>query len=100
MVSAQVIGKLRGRGYEVACTLLVSRCEGGALAMRCSIQDAPDWLPDGYYEALFSDQSAFLRRCQGSWSTGIAWAAVPPRNQPGRREEEPFIAEWTRTLAG
>jgi len=99
MFSTQVNGKLRGRGYEVACTLLISRCESGALAMRCNVLDAPTWLPDGYYEALFDDQSAFLRRCQGAWSLGIAWAASPRRAQP-MREEEPFIAEWTRTLAG
>jgi hypothetical protein len=79
MVSAEIIGKIRGRGYEVACKLLVSRSEDEALAMRCAVLDAASWLPDGYYEALFSDQSAFLRRSQGVWSTGIAWAVFPPR---------------------
>ena len=99
MFSTQIIGKLRGRGYEVACSLLISRCDNGALAMRCTVLDAPAWLPDGYYEALFDDQSAFLRRCQGAWSVGIAWAATPRLEQP-RREEEPFVPEWTRPLAG
>lgn len=98
MFSTEVTGKLRGRGYDVACTLLISRCDTGALAMRCAILDAPDWLPDGYYEALFEDQSAFLRRCEGAWTVGIAWAAIPRRTQAA--QEEPFVAEWTRSLAG
>ncbi|UWZ85620.1 hypothetical protein [Occallatibacter riparius] len=98
MFFTEVVGKLRGRGYEVACALLISRCDNGAPAMRCAVQDAPYWLPDGYYEVLFDDQSAFLRRCNGAWSTGIAWAAIP--RKVSRPEGERFIAEWTRSIAG
>jgi hypothetical protein len=94
-----VIGTLRGMGYEVACTLLVSRADRKARAMRCEILDAPIELPDGYYEALFSDQSAFLRRGQGAWGVGIAWAAIPTRVK-SEPDALPFVAEWTRTLAG
>jgi hypothetical protein len=93
-----VSGTLKGMGYKVACTLLVSRAERDARAMRCEVLEAPEGLPDGYYEALFSDQSAFLRRDKGAWGVGIAWAAIPSRVKP-EPDALPFVAEWTRTLA-
>jgi hypothetical protein len=97
--SEVVSGTLKGMGNQVACTLLVSRAERDARAMRCEVLEAPVGMPDGYYEALFSDQSAFLRRVQGVWGVGIAWAAIPSRVKP-EPDALPFVAEWTRTLAG
>jgi hypothetical protein len=100
MGSTEVVsGTLKGMGYRVACKLLVSRAEPESRAMRCEVLEAPAGLPDGYYEALFSDQSAFLRRGQGAWAVGIAWAAIPSRVKP-EPDALPFVAEWTRTLAG
>jgi hypothetical protein len=98
MVSTEMVGEIRGRGYEVACKLLVSRSENEALAMRCTVLDTASWLPDGYYEALFSDQSAFLRRSQGVWGTGIAWVVLPARRH-STPDQPPSVDEPTRSVA-
>jgi len=79
-----VQGTLRGMGYEVECSLIATR-SGSPSAVtptfsRCAILDAPLWLPDGYYEATFCGQSAFLHRVNRAWSVGVPWrgAAEPP----------------------
>jgi hypothetical protein len=77
---------------------MVSRAEPGSRAMRCKVLHAPAWLPDGYYEATFREQSAFVHRAQGAWSVGIAWAVFPARKKTDPAAE-PFLAEWIRTLA-
>jgi hypothetical protein len=72
-----VEGRLRGMGCEIDCLLIATRSESANAAnvmfTRCTILDAPLWLPDGYYEAVFSHQSAFLHRLNGVWSVGIPW---------------------------
>lgn len=78
-----VKGTLRGMGCEVECALIASRSESlGASSptfTKCAILEAPLWLPDGYYEATFCGQSAFLHRVNGTWSVGIPWPQVPAR---------------------
>jgi hypothetical protein len=86
-------------GCEAECELLVSRAEPGSRAVRCIVSDAPASLPDGYYEATFLGQSAFLHRGDGAWSIGIAWAVIPLRKKADPISE-PFLAEWMRMLAG
>ena len=79
--------------------MLLTSGEQEARVSRCSVIDAPDELPDGYYEARFSDQSAFLRRFNRAWGTGIAWVVTTS----GRQSEpnaEPSVPEWTRRRAG
>jgi hypothetical protein len=74
-ITEVVSGTLRGMGCEVDCALLVSHQE--RRAKHCTVLHAPDWLPDGYYQAAFRGLTAFLRRRQGAWSTGPAWSEVP-----------------------
>jgi hypothetical protein len=94
-ITEVVNGTLRGMGCEMECALLVSREE--RQARHCTVLHAADWLPDGYYEASFLNQTAFLRRRHGAWSTGIAWAELPARNKAATRES--FAPEWMRTRA-
>lgn len=72
-----VKGTLHGMGFEAECSLLATRSNGGpdasAVFTRCVLLDAPSSLPDGLYEATFSDQTAFLHRANGIWSAGIPW---------------------------
>jgi hypothetical protein len=86
-------------GCEAECELLLSRDERGSRALRCTVLHVHAQLPDGYYEALFGAQSAFLRHGDGAWSTGIAWAVIPERKKADPIAE-PSITGWTRTLAG
>jgi hypothetical protein len=86
-------------GCEVECALLVRGGERASGPIRCTVLHAPDWLDDGYYEAIFGGQSAFLHLGHGAWSIGIAWARIPSRKKADPIAE-PFIAEWTRSLAG
>lgn len=64
-------------GCEMECSLIATRTDGlkgpGATFSQCAVLDAPMWLPDGYYEATFSGQSAFLHRVNGVWGVGIPW---------------------------
>lgn len=55
---------------------------GGSSATysKCAILEAPPFLPDGYYEASFCGQSAFLHRLNGSWSLGVPWPQTPVRH--------------------
>ena len=93
-ITEVVPGRLRGMGWNLECALLVSRDQRGS--RRCTVLHAPDWLPDGYYEASFRGQSAFLQRKQSAWSIGIAWAEMPSRRKAARAAE-PQIAEWMRS---
>lgn len=72
-----VKGTLRGMGCEVDCSLIATRGDSmqgmSAPFTKCAILDAPLWLPDGYYEATFCGQSAFLHRVNGVWSVGVPW---------------------------
>lgn len=72
-----VKGTLRGMGSEVECSLIATRSESmsgsSATFTKCALLDAPIWLPDGYYEATFCGQSAFLHRMNGVWSVGVPW---------------------------
>jgi len=72
-----VTGALAGMGCEVDCALLVTRAAGqgqlAAVYARCAVLQAPEWLPDGYYEATFCGQSAFLHRDAGQWGEGVPW---------------------------
>lgn len=78
-----VKGTLRGMGCEAECSLIATRSDSlnGAAGTytKCAVTDAPLWFPDGYYEAIFCGQSAFLHRVNGTWSVGIPW-----REDPGR----------------
>lgn len=91
-----VRGKLRGVGCEVRCLLMATRSEcadaENAIFTRCAILEAPLWLSDGYYEAVFCGQSAFLQRRNGIWSVGVPWrqrgpAAAEPAENPGVMSE-------------
>ncbi|HEY3707414.1 MAG TPA: hypothetical protein VGL22_20300 [Terracidiphilus sp.] len=95
-ITEVVNGTLRGMGCEADCVLLVSRDE--RQARHCTILQVPDEVPDGYYEVRFRKQTAFLRRRDGLWGTGIAWAEIPARKRTAH--PEPFVAQWMRTLAG
>jgi len=72
-----VNGTLRGMGCEAECSLIATRSDNAnpanAMFTRCAILEAPLWLPDGYYEATFIGQSAFLHRVNGVWSAGVPW---------------------------
>lgn len=70
-----VTGTLAGMSCEVECALLVTRATGQrtVLYARCAVLQAPEWLPDGYYEATFCGQSAFLHRLHGDWGVGVPW---------------------------
>lgn len=80
-----VQGKIRGMGCEVGCSLIVTRSESlngaGGTYTKCAVLDAPLWLPDGYYEAVFCGQSAFLHRVNRTWSVGIPWRDEPVRSR-------------------
>jgi hypothetical protein len=99
MVLTEIVsGTLSGMGCHAGCTLLLTSGQQRPRVKRCSVMNAPDGLPNGYYEARFSDQSAFLRRVNGIWGTGIAWASIPTRSQP-QSKRAPSVAEWTRKRA-
>lgn len=72
-----VDGMLRGMGCQAECLLMITASDSPntlrPIYTRCAIIDAPEWLPDGYYEVTFSGQSAFLQRTGGCWGTGIPW---------------------------
>jgi hypothetical protein len=78
-----VKGTLRGMGCEAECSLIATRSNslsGEAWHYtKCAVLDDALWLPDGYYEAIFCGQSAFLHRVNGTWGVGIPW-----REDPGR----------------
>jgi len=88
-----VKGTLRGMGCEVDCSLIATRSDsmqdGSAPFTKCAILDAPLWLPDGYYEASFGDQSAFLHRVNGVWSVGVPWRHG--HGAPAERREPAMI---------
>lgn len=99
-------GKLRGMGCDAECSLIVTRVDAlkgtGDTYTKCAILDAPLWLPDGYYEAVFSGQSAFLHRVNGVWSVGIPWRqeAKHLESTPDRQETETLRwAFWRETSA-
>lgn len=75
-----VNGTLRGMGFQMDCELRATVNQAfrspQTIYTRCAILDAPDWLPDGYYEVTFHGQSAFLHREGGYWGTGIPWPQV------------------------
>lgn len=87
-----VKGTLRGMGCEVECSLIATRSEApktaGPTFTKCAVLDAPNVIPDGYYEATFSGHSAFLHRTNGVWSVGVPWHHVPADAAavPGERE--------------
>jgi hypothetical protein len=94
-----VEGRLRGMGCEVNCSLIATRSESAnaanVLFTRCAILDAPLWLSDGYYEAAFDGQSAFLHRLNGVWSVGIPWR----QHQAAESDEfAPVIPEPVRRM--
>jgi hypothetical protein len=93
-----VSGTLKGMGWEVDCALLVIGVGRRPSYTRCTILQAPEWLPDGYYEASFRGQSAFLHRGNGAWSVGVPWLQVSPHRKAARPETS--LPEWVRTLAG
>lgn len=97
-ITEVVNGTIKGMGWQAECALLLSRCDRDLRATRCTVLHAPEWLPDGYYEATFREQSAFLHRSHGAWSVGIPWTVLPARPKP-EAVTETFVAEWMRTLA-
>ena len=90
-----VTGTLAGMSCEADCALLVTRAEGpgqrAAMYARCVVVQAPEWLPDGYYEAIFCGQSAFLHRRGGEWSEGVPWLLSSPERQNPKHRVSPGL---------
>ncbi len=78
-----VTGTLKGMGFFVECTFMVTRSEtrpeSAPAYIRCGIVDPLAYLPDGYYEVAFSAHTAFLQKANGSWRFGIPWREFPTR---------------------
>jgi hypothetical protein len=74
-------GILRGMGCVADCELIATGTDSHAkfspFYSRCAVVQAPDDLPDGYYEVTFNGHSAFLHRLNGTWSPGVAWHELP-----------------------
>lgn len=70
-------------GCEADCSLIATRAEEPTRACpaytKCAVMNAPDDLPDGYYEVTFRGHSAFLHRTNGVWGLGVPWHEVPRR---------------------
>ena len=98
-ITEVVTGTLRGMGCDVDCTLLITRPARQKMYSHCTVLQAPRWLPDGYYEATFLGQSAFLHRGNGAWSVGVPWERLPSTRKAVPEAEHP-VPEWMRTLAG
>jgi hypothetical protein len=86
-----VTGTLKGMGFFVECTLMVTRSEtrpeSAPAYIRCGIVDPLAFLPDGYYEAAFRAHTAFLHKANGGWHFGIPWPEFP-----GRQAARPKLA--------
>lgn len=86
-----VTGTLKGMGHVVECRLMVTQSDthsaSGSAYVRCGVLDAPAYLPDGYYEALFCHHTAFLHKANGCWNLGVPWrelsSSQASRNQSG-----------------
>ncbi len=89
-----VTGNLAGMGCEVECALLLTQAGTAGRALlyaKCQVLQAPEWLPDGYYEATFSGHSAFLYRRAGEWGEGIPWMLAAARQPVVIRQSSPAL---------